>query len=53
MVRMGNREAMHPSVQGFHMDSLGEKYCAQGVTSLAAIVGDYICDYLSELYALG
>ena len=39
MVRMGNRDAMHPSVQAFHMDSLGEKYCASGVSSLAAVIG--------------
>ena len=43
MVRMGKRESMHPSVQGFHMDHLAEKYSAQGVASLAEAVGKPGC----------
>ena len=43
LVRMGNREAMHPSVQAFHMDCLGEKYCAQGVSSLAEVISAPCC----------
>ena len=40
MVRMGNKDSMHPSVQAFHMDALGEKFAANGVTSLATVVGE-------------
>ena len=33
---------MHPSVQGFHMDLLADKYSSQGVATLAEAVGNFL-----------